>query len=391
LDFTKLAEQYKGRLFENILPFWQRYSPDSKFGGYFTCLDRDGSVYDTDKFIWLQCRQAWLFSMLYDQHQKNQEWLEIAKLGVDFLLKHGMDDEGNWYFALDRRGRPLVMPYNIFSDFFAAMALSRYAAAAGEEKAKDCALNTYRNILRRKDNPKGKYNKAVSATRSFSSLAFPMIMANLACEMEHLLEKEQLEKVLDDCVREVMRLHLDEKEGLLYENVLKDGSHLDCFDGRLLNPGHGIEAMWFIMDIAIRRNDKKLIEKTVDVILSTLKYAWDDKYGGIFYFMDAGGKPPQQLEWDQKLWWVHLESLVALVKGFRRTGRKECLQWYEKVHDYTWGHFADNQFGEWYGYLNRRGEVLLPLKGGKWKGCFHVPRAMWLCWKEFEALANLKI
>ena len=127
MDFSKLAEQYKKELFESVIPFWQRCSPDSEFGGYFTCLDRDGSVYDTDKFIWLQCRQVWLFSMLYNRHQKNKEWLEIAKLGADFLLKHGMDDEGNWYFALDRRGRPLVMPYNIFSDFFAAMALSQYA------------------------------------------------------------------------------------------------------------------------------------------------------------------------------------------------------------------------------------------------------------------------
>ena len=78
--------------------------------------------------------------------------------------------------------------------------------------------------------------------------------------------------------------------------------------------------------------------------------------------------------------------LVALVMGYALTGRRECWQWYEKVHDYAWPRFSDPEHGEWYGYLNRRGEVLLPLKGGKWKGCFHVPRAFYRCWREFEAL-----
>jgi N-acylglucosamine 2-epimerase len=56
------------------------------------------------------------------------------------------------------------------------------------------------------------------------------------------------------------------------------------------------------------------------------------------------------------------------------------------VHDYTWKHFADNNYGEWFGYLEQTGEVLLNLKGGKWKGCFHVPRALYLCWQQLETL-----
>ena len=103
---------------------------------------------------------------------------------------------------------------------------------------------------------------------------------------------------------------------------------------------------------------------------------------------DAKGHPPQQLEWDQKLWWVHIETLVALLKGYRLTGRKSCWSWYERVHAYTWAHFPDPEYGEWYGYLNRRGEVLLPLKGGKWKGCFHVPRGLYLCMRELEKMAE---
>lgn len=388
MNFKKIANQYKNELFESILPFWQKYSIDTQYGGYFTCLDRDGTAYDTDKFIWLQCRQVWLFSMLYNRCEKKPEWLEIAKHGADFLLKHGMDEQGNWYFALDRMGRPLVQPYNIFSDFFAAMAFCQYGLAREDSQYTDLAVEIYKNILRRKQNPKGHYNKQIMSTRELHSMGFPMIMANLTLEMEKILSQEELDRTLDTCIKEVLYLHLDKDNGLLYEYVLPDGRHLDCFDGRLINPGHGIEAMWFIMDIGIRRKDNALVQQATDVILNTLEYAWDREYEGIYYFMDAENRPPQQLEWDQKLWWVHLETLVALAKAYCATSREECWRWYQRVHEYSWSHFPDPQYGEWLGYLNRRGEKLLNLKGGKWKGCFHVPRAMWLCWQQFEKLAH---
>jgi N-acylglucosamine 2-epimerase len=390
-DFKGLANQYKAALLEDVIPFWERHSIDWEQGGYFTCLDRAGKVYDTDKFIWLQNRQVWLFSMLYNQLENPSEqrdrWLKIAANGANFLAKHGRDAEGNWYFALDRAGKPLVQPYNIFSDCFAAMAFSKYALASGEDGAKEVALQAYNNVLRRKDNPKGSYNKTFPGTRPLKSLAVPMILANLSLEMDWLLPSDQLEEVLAATVQEVMTDFLDGDRGLMYENVALDGAHVDSFEGRLINPGHGIEAMWFVMDIAKRRNDPTTINQAVDVVLNILNFAWDAEYGGLYYFMDAEGHPPQQLEWDQKLWWVHVEALVALAMGYRLTGQEACWEWYQKLHAYTWSHFADPQYGEWFGYLDRRGEVLLNLKGGKWKGCFHVPRALYLCWQQFEALS----
>jgi N-acylglucosamine 2-epimerase len=384
MNAERYAELHKRELLENVIPFWQRHSIDAKHGGYFTCLDRQGGVYDTDKFVWLQARQVWTFSMLYNRHEKRTQWLDIATCGADFLARNGMDEAGNWYFALNRQGEPLVQPYSIFSDCFAAMAFSQYGLASGDQNAKDIALQTYRNILRRKDNPKGKYSKAVAETRPLKSLDLSMILASLSLEMEELLEDKELNAILELCVSDVTTLFLDQKLGLVFEKVSPDGSHPDCFEGRLINPGHGIEAMWFIMEIACRRNDQDLINKAVDVVLNTLDFAWDKEYGGIFYFLDARDRPPLQLEWDQKLWWVHLEALVALVMGYYATGRDECWQWHEKIHEYVWNHFRDPDYGEWFGYLNRQGQRLLELKGGKWKGCFHLPRALYLCHHKFS-------
>ena len=44
----------------------------------------------------------------------------------------------------------------------------------------------------------------------------------------------------------------------------------------------------------------------------------------------------------------------------------------------------------WKDYLNRRGEVLLPLKGGKWKGCFHVPRGLYQIGSMLEDISKGK-
>ena len=382
MDFKQLEKQYRDELLQNVIPFWLEKSQDKEYGGYFTCLDRQGNVFDTDKFIWLQGREVWLFAMLYNRVEKQQEWLDCAIQGAEFLKKYGHDGNLNWYFSLDRQGNPLVEPYNIFSYTFATMAFGQLSIATGNQEYADIAKRTFDIILSKQGNPKGKWNKAYPGTRSLKNFALPMILCNLALEIEPLLDEAFIEKTMDICIHEVMDVFLrPELGGIVVENVNADGSLSDTFEGRQLTPGHAIEAMWFIMDLGKRLNRPELIEKAVQTTLKMIDYGWDKQYGGIYYFMDRKGCPPQQLEWDQKLWWVHIETLISLIKGYQLTGNKECLQWFEKVHHYTWEHFKDPKHREWWGYLNRQGEVLLDLKGGKWKGCFHVPRGLYQVWK----------
>jgi N-acylglucosamine 2-epimerase len=388
MEIKKLAHQYKSELLNKVIPFWMDHSKDEHHGGYFTCLDRRGNVYDTDKFIWLQGREVWMFSTLYNRVEQRPEWLEMALHGAGFLQKYGHDGNLNWYFSLTREGKPLIEPYNIFSDCFATMAFGQLYKATGKEEYGAIAKNTFQNILKRSSNPKGRFTKATPGTRPLKGFSLPMILCNLSLEIEHLLPRELVEETIHNVLHEVMEVFYQEDSGLILENVKPDGSFSDSFEGRLLNPGHAIEAMWFIMDLSVRLNRPELATRATEILLRTLKYGWDQEHEGIFYFMDIKGYPPQQLEWDQKLWWVHIETLISLIKGYALTGNPECLKWFETVHDYTWSHFADPEYGEWYGYLNRRGEVLLPLKGGKWKGCFHVPRGLLQVWKTLETLKS---
>lgn len=388
MNYTQLAHLYRDNLLNDVIPFWLKNSGDPEYGGFLNCLDRKGKVFDTDKFVWLQFRQIWCFSMLYNKVEKKQEWLDFAVQGAEFMTRHGSDAEGNFYFSLTREGKPLIQPYNIFSDCFAAMAFAQLYTATGKQEYGDLAVKTFNNILRKQDNPKGKWLKSYPGTRELKGFSLPMILCNLVLELEHLLDKNLIDSTIDHGLHQVMEVFYQADLGIILENVRPDGSFSDTFEGRLVNPGHGLESMWFVMDIAERRQDPDMIRKAVDITINILEYGWDKEFGGILYFMDVKGHPPQQLEWDQKLWWVHVETLISLLKGYYHTNDQRCWDWFEKVHKYTWDHFPDPENGEWFGYLNRRGEVLLPLKGGKWKCCFHVPRGLYQCWKTLERIAE---
>lgn len=386
VDFKQISSRYKRELLENCLPFWLEHSQDKEYGGYFSCLNRDGSVYDTDKFIWLQGREVWMFAMLYNNVEKNQQWLDCAIQGAEFLKKYGHDENWDFYFSVNREGRPLVQPYNIFSNTFACMAFAQLAKATGNEEYAQIARRIFGRILERRSNPKGQWCKAYPGTRPMKDFALPMIICNMALEIEDILEdKSVLEQTIDTCLHEVFDVFYQPELGCMLENVSSvDGSPVDCFEGREINPGHDLEALWFMMNLGVRRGDKALIEKCVEIALPVIERGWDKEFGGIYYFLDAKGVPQQKLEWDQKLWWVHIESAIAMLKGYQLTGNEKCLEWFSKLDAYLWDNFKDKEYPEWFGYLNRRGEVLLPLKGGKWKGCFHVPRGLYQIWQLAE-------
>ena len=399
---------YTDALFHDVLPFWEQYSLDREVGGYFTCLTRDGRVFDTDKFIWLQARQVWMFSFLYRVVAQRPEWLQVAQLGAGFLLKHGRDENKDWYFSLRRNGRPLVAAYNIFSDCFATMALAEYAAAAAmyehggaapagpgreaaggarpgpsSEQAREVALETYRRILPRRENPKGRFTKQVSGGRPLHAMALPMIGVNMAMVVQAALGNEAFsdididpEQEITANVERVLDLHLDRAARRLFERVGPNGTHPDCMDGRLLNPGHACEVLWMIMEAGDHLGRRDWIDTATEALLWTVEHGWDRRYGGLYYYQDAQGFPPEKLEADMKLWWVHAEAIYAFAAAYEYTGSEEHKHWLERLHSYSWEHFADPEYGEWFGYLTREGLPSNGLKGGKWKGCFHLPRAL---------------
>ena len=206
MNFQELAGKYKSELLDSVLPFWLEHSQDKQYGGYFSCLERDGSVYDTDKFVWLQGREVWLFSMLYNKVEPRKEWLECAVQGGEFLKKYGHDGDYNWYFSLTRDGQPLIDPYNIFSYTFATMAFAQLAVASGNKEYADIAKKTFDRVLEKRQHPKGKWCKGHPGTRPIKDFALPMILCNLTLEIEQLIDRKLIDETIETCLHEVMEV-----------------------------------------------------------------------------------------------------------------------------------------------------------------------------------------
>ena len=156
MSSDSFATLYLKELTQEVVPFWEKYSIDRENGGYFTCIDDQHKVFDTDKFVWLQARQVWTFATLYDRLEKKQTWFEIARSGSDFLEKYGHDGNYNWFFSLKRDGQPLVVPYNIFSYTFACMAMGKMHHITGEDKYKTAVDQTLKKITQRAAKPKDR-------------------------------------------------------------------------------------------------------------------------------------------------------------------------------------------------------------------------------------------
>jgi len=378
-DISAYRKLYETELFDSVIPFWERHSPDREEGGYFSCIDRDGTVFDKDKFLWMQGRELWGFSHLYRTVRPEPRWLELAKLGADFLREKGRAPNGDFWFALDRGGKPLVQPYNIYSDCFCAAGLAEYGRISGESWATEMAVSTWNRIQERKTNPKGPWTKQIDSNRPILAMSFPMMQVWMTGVLAGIVPQSELDAIVDAAIRQVFTLHLDRERKALFERVFADGSRPDGMEGRLLTPGHALETLWFIMRTAEARGDRASIETARDAMLWTAERGWDEKYGGIFYYQDYEGFPTEKIESGMKLWWVHVEALCAFLLAYKLTGDPACEAWFRKIQDWTWARFPDPVYGEWYGYLERNGEVAQKLKGGKWKGFFHIPRALLTC------------
>lgn len=383
---NQLIDIYRRGLLEDTIPFWTRHSVDWEYGGYLTFLDRDGSLFGTDKPVWLQGRIIWMFSRLYNQIEQRSEWLELARHGVDFLLKHCFDVDGRAFFLVTRDGQPLRKRRYVFAEVFAVMGLAEFAKASGEDWAREKACEVWDTLIRYYTTPGLLEPKVNPQTRPMKSHAMPMILLATAQVIRQVDNRPTYDEVIDNSIRQVFDHFCKPDLRAVLENVGPNGEIIDSPEGRTILPGHAIETAWFIMEEGRYRNDRELSLRAVPLLEWSLERGWDSEFGGLLYYTDLEDKPCTQYEWDMKLWWPHTEALYATLLAYYLTGDEKWAEWYEKVHDYTYSHFPDPEYGEWFGYLHRDGTVSHRMKGNLWKGPYHLSRMQMMCWKLLEQM-----
>jgi N-acylglucosamine 2-epimerase len=383
-----LLTTYRDGLLLDTLPFWFPRSVDEQHGGFLFSRDRDGSLIDTDKSIWQQGRAAWLLSTLYSDVEPRAEWLTWARSGIDFLRRHAFDDDGRMFFFVTREGLPLRKRRYVFSEAFAIAALAAYGRAAQDEQALQEAIDLFDFTTHLLTTPGLLPPKVNPDVRPMKGLAVPMIMIVTAQILRRAApDPAPYTAIIDRYIEELRRDFMQPDLQAVLEVVSADGKLVDHFDGRTLNPGHAIEAAWFILHEAkLRGGDPALIEIGVTILDWMWEIGWDKEHGGITYFVDVRGLPVQEYWHDMKFWWPQNEAIIATLLAYQLTGDDKYAQWHTLVHDWTYRLFPDPEHGEWYGYLHRDGRLSSQLKGNMWKAPFHIPRMQLVCWQLMEEL-----
>ena len=390
IDKNYLQQQsdfYKNQLLNDTIPFWFPKSIDEEYGGFLLMRDRDGGLLDDDKAVWIQGRATWLLATLYNTVEKRQEWLDGAKKGVDFLLNHCFDTDGQMFFQVTREGKPIRKRRYFFSETFAVIAFAAYAKASGDEDMANKARDLFGKCVAYSTGELKLAPKFLDG-RPSKGIGVPMIMMNTAQQLRETIGDPRCDEWIEKWIKEIETYFVKDDIRCVMEQVAPDGSIIDHIDGRTLNPGHAIEGAWFILHEArYRNNDKHLIEMGCKILDYMWERGWDKEHGGILYFRDVYNKPVQEYWQDMKFWWPQNEAIIATLLAYTITGNEKYKEWHQQIHDYAYTHFHDKEFGEWFGYLHRDGTVAQPTKGNLFKGPFHLPRQEWYCWqllKEFE-------
>lgn len=370
---------------ERSVNFWLNNGMDPINGGVYTCLDREGKIFSTDKSVWMQGRCGWIFAWLCANYGVRQEWLDASKSCLDFMEKSCINRAAGdrMYFTVTADGKPLRQRRYYFSEAFYAMANAEYYGVTGD---RDCleharrAYDLYWNLSHGMEDPTGLGPKTIPETRTGRSFGLPMIYLNVSSVMLRTdpERKELYEQRSQACVDEIFKYHVHPELKCVLENVGPNGeARLDYTEGRIINPGHDIEGVWFLLEHARRTGDRELIAKAEEIFNWAINAGWDKEYGGLLYFIDCLGRPPEAYEHDMKLWWPHDEILISSLMLYKDTGKEEYLNWFFKTIDYCKEFFSDPQYGDWYGYLRRDGKPTEPAcKGSTFKGPFHLPRML---------------
>ena len=404
----KRKEFYNNHLVEVILKYWLP-KIDEESGGFYTCYNVEGDMLvSKNKYTWSQGRCTWMYAKLamsksvtLDYNMRKQ-CRELAGMGAKFLESNCILPSGECAFCLNEHNQPIeTIPgkgfaISSFADCFVIMGLAAYSVL---EQNQDSVLKAFGLYGRLQEQVKS--NTFATAPNilpaGWRSHSIPMIMLNTGCELRDALEKLGYEKEATE-VDIACKIYMEDiynnfmDNGIVHECLNANNSLLETLYGRHINPGHTNECMWFLIQAARKFNNEEIVKAAMNTVLTTSIKAWDEKNGGMMYYLDRDGGKPKGLEsheerfladaalrdWDNKMWWPHTETIYANLLCYYITKDEDFLDQYDKYHDYTFSTFPnpDTSVGEWIQIRDRKGNPVLGTVGGRLpvKDPYHITR-----------------
>ncbi|MBQ6601533.1 MAG: AGE family epimerase/isomerase, partial [Clostridia bacterium] len=135
-EYLLEAQKWAKEELEICTNFWLKNGIDKENGGVYTCLDKEGKIYSTDKSVWMQGRCGWIFAHLCHVYGVKEEWLQASKSCLDFMEKYCINREcgDRMYFTVTADGKPLRQRRYCFSEGFYCIANAEYYGITGDKE-----------------------------------------------------------------------------------------------------------------------------------------------------------------------------------------------------------------------------------------------------------------
>ncbi|HNX97518.1 MAG TPA: AGE family epimerase/isomerase [Candidatus Aminicenantes bacterium] len=368
-----LAEFFRRHAAESLLPFWRKHSPDPECGGFFTLLDRRGGVLeDGGKSTAMQGRMVYGLT-LGASLSGDPVYLDLARQGVDFLIRHGWDGRhGGWVQNLTRAGGVLHPGKHSFTQAFVMLGLAEYARASGEARALDWAERTYALAERHlwDERHGGYFESGESDWRPGSTdktvcIQLDMMIAAMALAAATRRPAYAARaRELASLVRDRMR---DPGRGGILERFSADWGYRPVPSRDQLWIGHCLKAAWLLLELDLLTGNREFRPLADELVDFCLNRGWDPRHGGFFQYVFRNGRVAR----GEKVWWTQCEGIQALLLRQALDGKTGPGDRFRRLADFSFSHFADAEFGEWFTSCRADGTVRDDRKGGAWKAAYH--------------------
>lgn len=377
-------KQYLNTLNFEVMPFWLKYSKDES-GAINNCLSEDGTVLSKDRFIWSQGRALWTFSAMYNEIEKNPEYLERAHGLFNYLLSVRPEKGKSWNYLYDENGNVKAGPDSIYVDGFVLAGMTEYYKLTKNPIAKEIALEIYHNTYDLIKRP-GSYGVAPRTIPEGMEIhGVYMVFSFFYHNLAKVIDSQEISDTAYALANKILDRFYNKEKDAVIEFIRVDGSRQDTAPERLCMPGHTLETLWFIMNIFEDRNEKDKILECCRLVKRHFELGWEN--GSMRLAIDIDGKSPIfRDKADFRAWWVHCEALVATAYAYKYTKDESFMQMHEQINEFAFSHYPSG-YGDWINWLDSDLKVA-PSAALPVKDPFHLPRALIYLIKTFKDLAE---
>ena len=340
LPLKELAARYRRDLFEDFLPFMERFVIDHELGGFMCNADYLGNRVDDKKLSWFEGRGSWVYAFLYNNLAREKKYLDIARRSLELVLKSKPSSDELWSKELSRQGKPITPPdIEVYGDLFIAEGLAEVSKASGDKALWDEAKELVLKCVRIYDRP--DYRPSIGQTylgkdaRPFPGARIQgvwMVLIRVITQMREMRDDADLEKIAGSCVDALMNHHFNPAFRLNNELLNHDLSRPANEYAQLVYTGHCIETLWMVLLEAKRLKNETLFATVAERFRRHVEVAWDDVYGGVFRNLMNVDDNRWTLD---KVLWAQEEVLIGSLMIFEETSAEWARDLFDRAYEYV--------------------------------------------------------